>query len=77
MLFGGDTEEGEEQIHMTFADSLVLSESQKLTRHERTCEFFQFYTTAILVTYHGNPLVNLTTKTCKSVIILAVLLDII
>ena len=50
MLFGGDTEEGEEQIHMTFADSLVLSESQKLTRHERTCEFFQFYTTAILVT---------------------------
>ena len=33
MLFGGDTEEGEEQIPMTFADSLVLSESQKQKKH--------------------------------------------
>ena len=58
MSFGGGTEEGEEQIHMTFADNLVLSEAQKLTKHERTCEFFKFYNTAILVTYHGNPLLT-------------------
>ena len=58
MLFGGGTEEGEEQIHMTFADNLVLCEAQKLIKHEHTCEFFQFYNTVILVTYHGNPLLT-------------------
>ena len=58
MLFGGATEDGEEQIHMTFADNLVLGEAEKLTNDEHKCEFFQFYNTAILVTYHGNPLLT-------------------
>ena len=58
MLFGGATEDGEEQIHMTFADNLVLGEAEKLTNVEHKCEFFQFYNTAILVTYHGSPLLT-------------------